>query len=119
MQNLIVYGNSIARSRAELLKLLRAARDGSSRDWLAILMAFAHGLRVNELCGGWRTRQVKGRKEKYFHPGIRKSDIQDGYLTVARAKGSLRTTQPLIENAEPLLNEKQAVLGIRRTTLES
>ncbi len=35
--------------------------------------------------------------------------IRGGYLTVPRLKGSLITTQPLIEHADPLLNEKAAL----------
>lgn len=57
-----------------------------------ILVAFAHGLRASEVVG------------------LRRKDIQDGFLTVQRLKGSLKTTQALLEHKNPLLNERQALL---------
>lgn len=95
-------------SNDELCALLAAAKKKRLRDWLMILVAYQHGLRANEVVGGWRTRTVdkkKKLKQRYFHPGLCKSDIEDGHLTVARAKGSLRTVQPLVEDDNPLLNE--------------
>jgi len=41
--------------------------------------------------------------------GLTKEHFADGFLTIQRLKGSLRTTQPLIESAELLLNEKAGV----------
>jgi type 1 fimbriae regulatory protein FimB len=78
-------------SKTELRALLIVARKVSQRDWLMILVAFWHGLRASELV------QIKG------------NDIQDGYLTVKRLKGSLKTVQPLISHRDPLLNEKKAL----------
>lgn len=85
--------------RAQILSLLRAAHDRNRTHWLALLMAFAHGLRASELIG------------------IKRDDIRDGFLTVQRLKGSLKTTQPLIESAEVLLDEKQAVESFIRPLL--
>lgn len=51
-----------------------------------ILVAFWHGLRATEVCGFTRDA------------------VQDGYLTINRLKGSLRTVQALPEHPEPLLN---------------
>src|SRR5262249_32402140 len=57
-----------------------------------VLVAFWHGLRSSELVG------------------IRRDDVQDGYLTVARLKGRLKTTQPLVEHPDKLLSERKALL---------
>jgi len=78
-------------SREELLAILAAARAKRERDFVMILLSFAHGLRVTELLE------------------LRRENFHGGFLTVARLKGSLRTTQPLLEHANPLLNERQAV----------
>lgn len=64
-------------SREELNRLLDAARV-DSRHYLAILFAFNHGLRAGEVVS------------------IRVGQCRDGYLTVQRLKGSLKTIQPLI-----------------------
>ena len=76
-------------SREELLDILAAARDKRERDFLMILVAFAHGLRATEVIQLTR---------KNFH---------DGHLIVQRLKGSQLTEQPLIEHENPLLNEKK------------
>ena len=78
-------------TRDELLKLLGAAKAHSDRDWLAILVGFWHGLRVSEIIG--------------FTPVA----VRDGYITIQRLKGSLKTTQPLVAHAEPLLDERDAL----------
>lgn len=77
----------IALSKEELLSLLAAARARRERDWLMILVAFHHGLRVSELIS------------------IQPHDIRDGHLSVHRLKGSNHTTQVLIEHPDPLLDE--------------
>lgn len=85
-----------ALSRAELLALLGAANAHSKRDWLMILVAFNHGLRASEVIA------------------LTPDNVQDGFLTVQRLKGSNRTTQPLIESEEPLLNERLELLAHMR-----
>lgn len=75
-----------ALSKPELLSLLRVAKSSSTRDWLMILVGYWHGLRASEVCG------------------LTASSIADGCVTVARLKGSMRTTQPLPEHADPLLD---------------
>jgi type 1 fimbriae regulatory protein FimB len=72
----------------ELRTLLEAARKESERDWLLILVAFWHGLRATEAIT------------------LRVSDVRDGYITIARLKGSLRTVQQLMEHSDKLLDEK-------------
>jgi site-specific recombinase XerD len=79
-------------SKVELLALLGEARAKRDRDWLMILVAFWHGLRASEVTG------------------LRADAIKDGFLTVQRLKGSLRTTQPLVDHEEPLLSERQALI---------
>lgn len=61
-----------------------------------ILVAFWHGLRASEVTG------------------LTADAIQDGFLTVQRLKGSLKTTQPLVEDPEPLLDERQALIDFVR-----
>jgi integrase len=78
-------------TRDELLALLTAARQHSERDWLLLLVTFSHGLRASEAIR------------------LTKAHFKDGHITVKRLKGSLKTTQALLSNAEPLLDEKNAV----------
>lgn len=80
-----------ALSKRELLALLAAARAERERDFLMILVAYSHGLRASEI-----TR-------------MQRDAIVDGHLAVARLKGSLRTVQPLVEDPNPLLNERAAL----------
>jgi integrase/recombinase XerD len=82
--------------RDELLAILAAAKRKRERDWLMILIAFHHGLRASE---------VVALTPDNFHAGE---------LTVARLKGSLRTTQPLVAHADPLLDEKKALFEFLR-----
>jgi type 1 fimbriae regulatory protein FimB len=78
-----------ALSKTELLALLQAAKTHSKRNWLMILVAYSHGLRASEVVS------------------MQRDAVKDGHITVARLKGSLRTVQPLVEDADPLLNELQ------------
>ena len=57
-----------------------------------ILVAYWHGLRSSELTQ------------------LTPENIHGGKITVKRLKGSLPTTQPLIEHKEPLLNERESLL---------
>lgn len=91
----------VALSEAELHALLAAAKVHRERDWLMILVAFSHGLRPREVVGGW----AKKNKKPYYHNGITPDDIRDGFLTVQRLKGSMRTTQALVEHPDSLLSE--------------
>lgn len=77
----------VALSEAELHALLEAARAHKVRDWLMILVGFSHGLRPSEVIA------------------IKPDDIRDGFLTVQRLKGSMRTTQALVEHPDSLLSE--------------
>ena len=78
-------------SKDELRALLTHAKASSERDWLMILVAYWHGLRASEICG------------------LTAGDIEDGHITVQRLKGSLKTTQPLMQHSDELLNEHALV----------
>src|SRR5271154_1723080 len=83
-------------SPEEILAVLKAARARSIRDWAMILVAYRHGLRASEVCG------------------LKLSDVnlKDQTIRVARLKGSMLTTQPLMPHrGQPLLDEL-AVLRI-------
>jgi integrase len=76
----------------ELKAVLAAAQKARERDWLMILVAFWHGLRSSEVVA------------------LTKRNFHDGQITVQRLKGSLKTTQPLVEHADPLLDERKALI---------
>jgi type 1 fimbriae regulatory protein FimB len=78
-------------NRDEVLRLLERAKACSQRDYLMILLAFNHGLRASEITS------------------LTPEHLADGFLSIQRLKGSMRTTQPLIEGDEPILNERVAV----------
>jgi len=74
-------------SNDEIHELLRVAKAHKERDWLMILVGYWHGLRASEVIA------------------ITAGSIVEGYITVFRLKGSMKTVQPLVEHADPLLNE--------------
>lgn len=77
-------------------RLLAASRADRERDFLAILVAYSHGLRASEL--------IELTPDK----------LRDGFLDVQRLKGSKRTIQPLLTDADPLFNEREAVFAFIR-----
>lgn len=79
--------------KPQLRALLSAAKAESAQDHLLILVTYWHGLRASEAIN------------------IHSRDIDGGYITIKRLKGSMRTRQRLIESADPLFNEK-ALLGM-------
>jgi type 1 fimbriae regulatory protein FimB len=56
----------------EMLDLLKAARQHSTRDWAMILLAYRHGLRASEVCG------IK----------LADLDLKSGSISIRRLKGS-------------------------------
>lgn len=70
------------------MRLLSVAKQQRERDWLMFLVAYHHGLRASEV-----TR-------------FQRDAVSDGHLTIQRLKGSSKTVQPLVEDAEPLLSER-------------
>lgn len=82
----------------EMLALLRAAREHSTRAWAMILLAYRHGMRASEVCG------LK----------LADVDLKAGSIVVRRLKGSLQTMQPLFPHrGQPLLDECAAGLAAR------
>ena len=81
-------------STDEVLAVLKASRERSSRDWAMILLAYRHGLRASEVCN------LK----------LSDADTKNFALTIERLKGSLKTVQPLSEHRGiPLLDEVKAI----------
>lgn len=83
--------------KVELLEFLRVAKEERPRDWLMYLVAYWHGLRASEV----------------VH--LQSNAIVNGCLTVRRLKGSDTTTQPLVEDEDPLLNEREALETLARS----
>jgi integrase len=79
-------------TRDELRRVLEQAWAHRKRDWLMFLVAFNHGLRASEVIA------------------ITRDDVRDGFLDVQRLKGSQRTVQPLIEDADGLFSERDALI---------
>lgn len=83
-------------SNAEIRQLLAAARAAKERDFLLLLVAYSHALRVSEVLS------------------LKADNVRDGHLTVQRLKGSDRTTQPLVTSPDPLFNEARALVDYLR-----
>ena len=87
-------GRMVILSPQEMLALLKAAKNRSTRDWAMILLAYRHGLRASEVCG------VK----------LADVDLKAGSISIRRLKGSLHTIQPLYQHrGQPLLDETAAL----------
>jgi len=80
-------------SRDELLALLKAARESSTRDWSMLVLMYHHGLRASEA------------------GGLLRSDLneRDWTLNVRRLKGSNKTLQSIFPNGVKLLDARKAV----------
>ena len=78
-------------SKEQLLTLLREAKKNSNRDWLLFAVCYLHGLRITEGLD------------------LTPADVRDGFITVQRQKGSMKTTQPLVVHTDELLNEREAL----------
>lgn len=82
-----------ALTKSEVLAVLEAASD-SPRNHAMLLLQFKHGMRATEVCA------------------LRLSDIDldNGEIRIKRLKGSLKTTQPLMDiPKQPLLSEKRVL----------
>jgi site-specific recombinase XerD len=78
----------------ELLRLLKAARNRSMRDWALLLVGYRHALRAQELS----------------NLTLSDVDLKTKSIRVRRVKGSLETVQPLEKRAgQPLLDEPKAL----------
>ena len=71
--------------------MLERARAHRERDWILFLLAYSHGLRASEAVA------------------LTPDNFSDGFITVARQKGSMRTVQELVKDGNPLLDERTAV----------
>jgi len=91
-----------ALTQREVLSVLKFASD-SKRNQVMILLAFRHGLRASEVCA------LK----------LGDVDLKNGTITIRRLKGSLKSTQDLLDHpGQPLMCEKRllrAWLGERET----
>lgn len=76
----IARSNRQSLTTDELLRVLKAAREHSTRDWALLLTVYRHGLRASEAAA------------------LRLDDITDGQLRIARVKGSLRTVQAIVRH---------------------
>ena len=73
-------------------------REIPNERWrLMIRVGFLHGLRISELTG------------------MRKEDIQDGYVKVQRLKGSMKTIQPFVRHPDPELDEYEGLTKLLGT----
>ena len=83
---------------AEMRRLLQAAAAKRERDRLIFAIVFNHGLRVSEVVG------------------LTAENVHDGKLDVQRGKRSKRTIHDLVESADPLFDEKKALIDLCRET---
>ncbi len=87
----------------QILSLLRAAREHSTRDWAMLLLTFRHALRSSEV------------------RGLKLSDINltDGTIRIERAKGSDSGVQTLdAHKGEPTLDEFVALRAWLKERIE-
>lgn len=78
----------------ELLRLLKAARERSVRDWALLLVGYRHAMRAKELSS----------------LTLNDVDMKTRHIRVRRVKGSLETLQPMEKRAgQPLLDEPKAM----------
>jgi integrase len=91
-------------TESEMLDILELARKTDSRAWAMLCVAFHHGLRVTEVIQ------------------LRLADSinwKDRTITVKRLKGSMTTTQPLMEmRGKPALSEVQAIKTYLKSRIE-
>jgi len=90
-------------SPSDVLSILKAARESSTRDWCMFLLTFRHALRSQE------ARQLK----------ISDVDLDGMSITVARVKGSRSGVQSLDRHrGEPALDEVAALRAWLRMRVE-
>lgn len=101
-----------------ILNLLAAAKKRDEQDWLMICVAFLHALRASEVTGGWTWHTDKKTKQitKTKSPGLMPSNVIGTMLKVKRRKNSNPVEDELVEHANPLLNERQALIDLCRRT---
>lgn len=87
---------------AEILSVLRIAKQRSSRDHIMILIGYRHGLRASEVCN-LRLDQI---------------DLKNKQIDIQRLKGSLRTTQRLFEHRGDLRSLLDELIVLKRWLAE-
>jgi integrase len=90
---------------SEAAEILDLARKTSARDWCILVLALNHCMRVSELAGG-----APATKNKPAQLPLMLADVEPGYITVRRLKGSLVTRQPLVNHrGHPALSDRPAI----------
>src|ERR1700733_7160596 len=83
-----------ALTKPEILSVLKLAASESKRNHAMILLAFKHGLRASEVCSLKMTD----------------IDLKNGTVVVRRLKGSLKSSQDLLDlPGQPLVSEKRVL----------
>jgi len=83
-----------ALTQSEILSVLKLAASESKRNHAMILLAFKHGLRASEVCA-LKTGDI---------------DLKNGTITIRRLKGSLKSSQDLLDlPGQPLVSEKRVL----------
>lgn len=78
----------------EIVSVLRLAASESKRNHAMILLAFKHGLRASEVCN-LRLGDI---------------DLKNGTIIIRRLKGSLKSSQDLLDiPGQPLVSEKRVL----------
>jgi type 1 fimbriae regulatory protein FimB len=78
----------------EILSVLKLAASESKRNHAMILLAFKHGLRASEVCA-LKTTDI---------------DLKNGTVIIRRLKGSLKSSQDLLDvPGQPLVSEKRVL----------
>jgi integrase len=91
-------------TEAEMMEILELARETDPRDWAILVCAFHHGLRVTEVIDLRITDSINWK---------------DRTITVKRLKGSMTTTQPLMEmRGKPALSEVAALKAYLKVRIE-
>lgn len=82
----------------QILRLLAAAKEQDHLHWLAMAVGFIHGLRASEVVA------------------ITPSCVADGKLVMPRKKKSNDVCDELVEHANPLISERQALIELAANT---
>ncbi len=83
-----------ALTQNEILSVLKLAASESKRNHAMILLSFRHGLRASEVCT-LKTSDI---------------DLKNGTIVVRRLKGSLKSSQDLLDlPGQPLISEKRVL----------
>src|ERR1700722_4198117 len=78
----------------EIVSVLRVAASESKRNHAMILLAFKHGQRASEVCA-LKTTDI---------------DLKNGTIVIRRLKGSLKSSQDLLDlPGQPLVSEKRVL----------